>query len=81
MGPGHAARTLMGGGKRLADQAGLFNSGLTRYVAHLDGYMSPDGLAHPRENLTPAGRSGVWRGAALFHNQPCHVSGTSPGIL
>jgi len=43
--------TLIGGGKTSVDQAALFNSGLTRYVDLLDSYMSPGGLAHPRDNF------------------------------
>src|SRR5882757_6128352 len=43
--------TLIGGGKTSADQAALFNSGLTRYVDLLDSYMSPGGLCHPSDNF------------------------------
>ena len=43
--------TLIGGGKTSADQAALFNSGLTRYVDLLDSYMSNGGLCHPSDNF------------------------------
>src|SRR6516165_3151805 len=43
--------TLIGGGKTSVDQAGLFNSGLVRYVDLLDSYMSPGGLCHPSDNF------------------------------
>src|ERR1700742_1383464 len=43
--------TLIGGGKTSADQAALFNSGLTRYVDLLDSYMSDGGLCHPSDNF------------------------------
>jgi 2-methylcitrate dehydratase len=43
--------TLIGGGKTSVDQAALFNSGLTRYVDLLDGYMAPGGLNHPSDNF------------------------------
>src|SRR6201998_3235387 len=43
--------TLIGGGKTSADQAGLFNSGLVRYVDLLDSYMAIGGLCHPSDNF------------------------------
>ncbi|MBV8525453.1 MAG: MmgE/PrpD family protein [Acetobacteraceae bacterium] len=43
--------TLIGGGKTSADQAALFNSGLTRYVDLLDSYMANGGLCHPSDNF------------------------------
>jgi 2-methylcitrate dehydratase len=43
--------TLIGGGTTSADQAALFNSGLTRYVDLLDSYMSDGGLCHPSDNF------------------------------
>jgi hypothetical protein len=54
--------TLIGGGKTSADQAALFNSGLTRYVDLLDSYVSPGGSpirveAHRKGKLN-SGESG-----------------------
>ena len=43
--------TLIGGGKTSADQAALFNSGLTRCVDLLDSYMANGGLCHPSDNF------------------------------
>ena len=79
--------TLIAGGKTSADQAALFNSGLTRYVDLLDSYMADGGLCHPSDNFgavlaaaEQAGASGedFMLALAVSYEIQCRFTGAVP---
>ena len=48
---GHPICTLIGGGATSPDRAALYNGCLVRYLDFMDGYLRPNEVNHPCDNL------------------------------